>query len=173
MQSMNKMIGKVSAIRVLLFTLCFTFTVFAQDNPSNAYDVVIKNGKIIDGSGNPWVSGDIAIRGERIAKIGKLDGSNAKRIIDAHNLIVSPGFIDMLGQSEEALLIDNRSLSKLSQGITTEITGEGGSVAPQNALTLVTLQPYLEPYHLKVDWSNLEEYFQRLQKSGTPINIGT
>ena len=173
MQSMNKMIRKFSAIRVLLFTLCFTFTVFAQDNPSNAYDVIIKNGKIIDGSGNPWVSGDIAIRGDRIAKIGKLDGSNAKRIIDAHNLVVSPGFIDMLGQSEEALLIDNRSLSKLSQGITSEITGEGNSIAPQNALTLSELQPELDHYHLTVDWTSLDGYFSRLEKSGTPLNIGT
>src|SRR5216684_599510 len=173
MQSMNKMISKVSAIRVLLFTLCFTFTVFAQDNPSNAYDVIIKNGKIIDGSGNPWVSGDIAIRGDRIAKIGKLDGFNAKRIIDAHNLVVSPGFIDMLGQSEEALLIDNRSLSKLSQGITSEITGEGNSIAPQNALTLSELQPQLDHYHLIVDWTTLDGYFKRLEKSGTPLNIGT
>ncbi len=173
MQSMNKMISKVSAIRVLLFTLCFTFTVFAQDNPSNAYDVIIKNGKIIDGSGNPWVSGDIAIRGDRIAKIGKLDGFNAKRIIDAHNLVVSPGFIDMLGQSEEALLIDNRSLSKLSQGITSEITGEGNSIAPQNALTLSELQPELDHYHLTVDWTSLDGYFSRLGKSGTPLNIGT
>ncbi len=173
MQSMNKMISKVSALRVLLFTLCFTFTVFAQDNPSNAYDVIIKNGKIIDGSGNPWVSGDIAIRGDRIAKIGRLDGSNAKRIIDAHNLVVSPGFIDMLGQSEEALLIDNRSLSKLSQGITSEITGEGDSIAPQNALTLSELQPELDHYHLTVDWTSLDGYFSRLEKSGTPLNIGT
>jgi len=167
------MISKGSAIRVLLFTLCFTFTVFAQDNPSNAYDVIIKNGKIIDGSGNPWVSGDIAIRGDRIAKIGRLDGSNAKRIIDAHNLVVSPGFIDMLGQSEEALLIDNRSLSKLSQGITSEITGEGNSIAPQNALTLSELQPELDHYHLTVDWTSLDGYFSRLEKSGTPLNIGT
>jgi len=173
MQSMIKMISKVSAIRVLSFTLCFTFTVFAQDNPSNAYDVIIKNGKIIDGSGNPWVSGDIAILGDRIAKIGKLDGSNAKRIIDAHNLVVSPGFIDMLGQSEEALLIDNRSLSKLSQGITSEITGEGNSIAPQNALTLSELQPELDHYHLTVAWTSLDGYFSRLEKSGTPLNIGT
>src|SRR5207249_5345316 len=92
---------------------------------SETYDVIIRNGRIIDGSGNPWVSGDLAIRGDRIAKIGKLNGANSKRIVDARNLVVSPGFIDMLGQSEMALLIDNRSLSKLSQGITSEITGEG------------------------------------------------
>ncbi len=137
------------------------------------YDVLIRNGKIIDGSGNPWVSGDIAIRGDRIVKIGKLENTAAKRVIDASGLVVSPGFIDMLGQSELALLIDNRSLSKLSQGITSEITGEGGSAAPQNALTLSQLQPGLDQYHLKVDWSTLTEYFARLEKTGTPLNIGT
>ncbi len=139
------------------------------------YDVIIKNGKIIDGSGNPWLSGDIAIRGDRIAAIGHLDPAiPAKRVIDASGLVISPGFIDMLGQSEVALLIDSRSLSKLSQGITTEITGEGGSIAPQDKLTLASLQPDLEQqYHLKVDWTTLTEYFQRLEKNGTPLNIGT
>ncbi len=137
------------------------------------YDVIIRNGRIIDGSGNPWVSGDVAIRGDRIAAIGNLGSAQAKRTIDAGGLVVAPGFIDMLGQSELALLIDNRALSKLSQGITTEITGEGGSIAPQNQQTLTPLQPELDHYHLKVDWSNLSEYFMRLEKSGTPINIGT
>jgi dihydroorotase/N-acyl-D-amino-acid deacylase len=79
----------------------------------------------------------------------------------------------MLGQSETALLIDNRSLSKLSQGITSEITGEGNSIAPQNALTLSELQPQLDHYHLIVDWTTLDGYFKRLEKSGTPLNIGT
>src|SRR5690348_16376657 len=137
------------------------------------YDVLIRNGRIINGSGNPWVSGDIAVRGDRIVAIGKLEGAQAKRVIDASGLVVSPGFIDMLGQSELALLIDNRSLSKLSQGITSEITREGASAAPQNALTLAQLQPGLDQYHLKVDWSTLAEYFARLEKTGTPINIGT
>jgi N-acyl-D-amino-acid deacylase len=139
------------------------------------YDVIIKNGKIIDGSGNPWVSGGIAIRGERIAAIGHFAPTvHAKRVIDAAGLVISPGFIDMLGQAEIALLIDNRSLSKLSQGITTEITGEGGSIAPQNKLTLASLQPDMEQqYHLRVDWTTLAGYFQRIEKEGTPLNIGT
>jgi dihydroorotase/N-acyl-D-amino-acid deacylase len=144
-----------------------------QSENNNDYDVIIKHGSIIDGTGNPWVSGDIGIRGDRIAAIGKLDHAHAKRVIDATGLVVSPGFIDMLGQSEAALLIDNRSLSKLAQGITTEITGEGGSIAPQNALTLASLQPELDHYKLKVDWTTLDGYFQRLEKSGTPLNIGT
>jgi N-acyl-D-amino-acid deacylase len=136
-------------------------------------DVLIKNGHIIDGSGNPWVSGDIAIRGERIVAIGHLDNFHGKKVIDAKGLVISPGFIDMLGQSEASLLIDNRSISKLAQGITTEITGEGGSIAPQTEKTLASLQPALDHYKLKVDWTTLDGYFQRLEKSGTPINIGT
>jgi dihydroorotase/N-acyl-D-amino-acid deacylase len=148
-------------------------TVTAAQSASNEFDVIIKNGSIVDGSGNPWVSGDIAIRGDRIAAVGKLQDAHAKRVIDATGLVVSPGFIDMLGQSEASLLIDNRSLSKLSQGITTEITGEGGSIAPQTDLTLASLQPVLDHYKLKVDWTTLEGYFKRLEKVGTPLNIGT
>src|SRR5450759_668757 len=130
-----------------------------QSLTSSTYDVIIKNGRIIDGAGNPWVSGDLAIQGDRIAAIGRLDGVKAKRVIDASGLVVSPGFIDMLGQSEMALLIDNRALSKLSQGITTEITGEGASIAPQDALTLSSLAPELDRYHLKIDWTSLDGYF--------------
>jgi dihydroorotase/N-acyl-D-amino-acid deacylase len=170
---MKKTFRKIAAITVLVCVLVCTATMFAQSNQGGAYDVIIKNGRIIDGSGNPWVSGDIAISGNHIAKIGKLENSSAKRVIDAHGFIVSPGFIDMLGQSETALLIDNRSWSKLSQGITTEITGEGGSIAPQDALTLSQLQPELDRYHLTVDWTTLDGYFARLEKSGTPLNIGT
>jgi len=97
----------------------------------------------------------------------KLDSAHAKRVIDAKGLVVSPGFIDMLGQSEASLLIDNRSLSKLTQGITTEITGEGGSIAPQTELTLKPLQPVLDHYKLQVDWATLDGYFKRLEKTGT------
>jgi N-acyl-D-amino-acid deacylase len=140
---------------------------------SGPYDVLIRNGRIMDGTGNPWYWGDVAIRGDRIAAIGKLDGAKAKRVIDATGMVVSPGFIDMLGQSETALLIDNRSLSKLSQGITSEITGEGGSIAPQDEKTLAPMKPFLDKYHLKVDWTTLDGYFRRLEKQGTPINLGT
>lgn len=137
------------------------------------YDTLIRNGKIVDGAGNPWYAGDIAIRGDRIVAIGRLQGATARQEVDAHGLTVAPGFIDMLGQSESSLLIDNRSLSKLSQGITSEITGEGGSIAPQNELTLAPQKAYLEHYHLTFDWTTLEGYFRRLKQNGTPINLGT
>ena len=140
---------------------------------AEAYDVIIRGGHILDGTGNPWYAADIGIRGDKIAAIGKLDHANAKKVIDAVGSVVAPGFIDMLGQSETSLLIDNRSLSKLSQGITTEITGEGGSIAPQDERTLAPMQPFLEQYHLIVDWTDLDGYFRRLEKTRTPLNLGT
>jgi len=153
---------------------CGVLMSFARAPLASApFDVIIKNGHILDGTGGPWYDADIGIRGDRIVAIGKVGDSPAKKIIDATGRIVSPGFIDMLGQSETALLIDSRSISKLAQGITTEITGEGGSVAPQNAKTLAPLKPYLDHYHLAVDWTTLDGYFHRLEKDGTPLNLGT
>jgi len=107
--------------RLLLF-LSLCTPLFAQPQREPAYDILIQHGRIIDGAGNPWYLGDIGIRADRIVAIGKLRGG-ARRVIDAQGMVVAPGFIDMLGQSETALLIDNRSVSKLAQGITTEITG--------------------------------------------------
>ncbi|MGZ4845138.1 MAG: N-acyl-D-amino-acid deacylase family protein [Candidatus Angelobacter sp.] len=168
---------RFSPLRVLpLLTVCllFCFTAIAQQNTEAAGpDIVIHGGRIIDGTGNPWYAGDIAITDGRIVALGKIPGGIARRVIEAKGQVVAPGFIDMLGQSETALLIDNRSVSKLAQGITSEITGEGGSIAPQNALTIAAAQPSLDPYHLKIDWTTLDDYWQRLQKKGTPINIGT
>jgi N-acyl-D-amino-acid deacylase len=137
------------------------------------YDLIIRNGHIIDGTGNPWYAADVAVSGDRLAAIGDLREAHAKLEIDAKGRIVAPGFIDMLGQSEISLLLDNRSLSKLSQGITTEITGEGGSIAPQNEKTIAPQKPFLDHYKLTVDWTTLDGYFRRLEKQGTPLNIGT
>jgi dihydroorotase/N-acyl-D-amino-acid deacylase len=137
------------------------------------YDLIIRNGHIIDGTGNPWYAADVAVSGDRLAAIGDLREAHAKREIDAKGRIVAPGFIDMLGQSEVSLLLDNRSLSKLSQGITTEITGEGSSIAPQNEKTIAPQKPFLDHYKLTIDWTTLDGYFRRLEKQGTPLNIGT
>jgi len=143
----------------------------AKENDS--WDLIIRNGRVIDGSGNPWFRADIGVRGDRIVFIGDLHEAQARRTIDAGGLVVAPGFIDMLGQSEFSLLVDNRALSKLSQGITTEITGEGGSAAPQTPLTIAALQPSLDPFHFKIDWTDLNGFFARLEKTGTPLNLGT
>src|ERR1700733_5376404 len=99
---------------------------------SQQFDVVITNGHIVDGTGSPWYSADIGIRGGKISAIGSLSGAARKRTIDAARKIVAPGFIDMLGQSELTILVDPRLPSKIYQGITSEITGEGNSIAPLN-----------------------------------------
>ena len=145
----------------------------ANAGAGESYDVLIRGGHILDGTGNPWYAADIGIRGDKIAAIGKLDNATAKQTIDATGRIVAPGFIDMLGQSETSLLIDKRSLSKLSQGITSEITGEGQSAAPQDERTLAPLKSFMEHYNLTIDWTDLNGYFDRLEKSGTPLNLGT
>lgn len=163
-------------IVVTLLSVVFAFPLrkaCAQTREQAQYDIVILDGHIIDGTGNPWYAADIAINGDHIATIGDLHDAHARRVIEAKGRIVAPGFIDMLGQSEFSLLLDNRSLSKLSQGITTEITGEGASVAPQNEKTIAPQKSYLERYKLTIDWSTLDGYFHRLEKHGTPINIGT
>ncbi|MGQ0561016.1 MAG: N-acyl-D-amino-acid deacylase family protein, partial [Gemmatimonadota bacterium] len=134
------------------------------------YDLIIRNGDILDGTGSPWFRGDVAIRGDRIAAIGRLTGAQAPDTIDARGLIVSPGWIDMLGHSEYALLRDGRALSKITQGITSEITGEVTSVVPVNPNTLAEL-----PFARRdtVDWRDLDGYFARLERQGTAINLAT
>jgi len=137
------------------------------------FDVVIRNGHIIDGTGSPWYAADVGVRDGRIAAIGRLADAKADRIIDAHGMVVAPGFIDMLGQSELTLLVDPRAPSKIFQGITTEITGEGQSVAPLNDAMIKENQPGYDHYKLKADWRTLGEYFARLEKQKIGINIGT
>lgn len=139
----------------------------------SSYDLIIRNGHVIDGTGNPWYAADVGIRGDRIVAIGDLSAQHATREIDATGRVVAPGFIDMLGQSETALLVDNRSLSKLSQGITTEITGENATVFPQSDKTLAAMKPMLDAYKFHLDWTTLDGYFRRLEKQGTPLNLGT
>jgi len=136
------------------------------------YDLVIANGHIIDGTGSPWYAGDVAIKAGRIAAIGNLSHASRKRTIDAHGMIVAPGFIDMLGQSELTVLVDPRLPSKIFQGITTEITGEGNSVAPMNDAIIKEGQPQFHHYEIKPDWRTFQQYFARVQKQGIGINMG-
>ena len=137
------------------------------------YDVVIRNGHIVDGSGSPWYAADIGIRAGKIAAIGRLDGAAAKKTIDAHGMVVAPGFIDMLGQSELTILVDPRLPSKIYQGITTEITGEGGSIAPLNDAIIQADHVTYEHYGVKPTWRTLGEYFARVRKQGMGINLAT
>src|SRR6202171_4788581 len=150
-----------------LIVSCFGF---AADLP---FDLVITNGHIIDGTGSPWYSGDIGIRDGRIAAIGNLSRAARNRTFDAKSKIVAPGFVDMLGQSEVTILVDPRLPSKIYQGITTEITGEGGSAAPLNDAIIAADRAGYEHYKINPDWRTFRQYFSRLEKQGLGINLAS
>lgn len=135
------------------------------------YDLVIKNGRIVDGTGSPWYAGDVAIRGGRIAAIGHLGDAPARRTIDVAGKVVAPGFVDMLGQSELTILVEPRLPSKIYQGITTEITGEGGSAAPQSDALIEADKLGYEHLHITANWHTYDQYFTRLEKQGIGINV--
>src|SRR6185437_14039335 len=135
--------------------------------------VVILHGHIVDGTGSPWYSGDLGIRDGHIATIGDLENAPAKQKIDARGRIVAPGFIDMLGQSELTILVDPRLPSKIYQGITTEITGEGGSVAPLNDAMATADRAGYEHLQVTPDWRSFRQYFARLEKQGMGINFAS
>ena len=134
--------------------------------PAAGYDILITNARIVDGTGNPWYRGSVATRGDRIAYVGpSLPGQSAKRVIDAQDHVVAPGFIDMLGHSESSILRGPHAVSKITQGITSEITGEVHSAWPN--LTLGAVPDPREP------WTSLDGYFRELERRGTAINLGT
>jgi dihydroorotase/N-acyl-D-amino-acid deacylase len=137
------------------------------------FDVLITNGRVVDGTGAPWFRADVGIVGDRIAAIGQLAGRNAKTRIDASNLVVAPGFIDMLGQSEFPVLVDQRAASKITQGVTTEITGEGSSIAPLNDALVKSAQPQYDRFKVTLDFRTIGEYFARLAKNRPALNVGT
>jgi N-acyl-D-amino-acid deacylase len=140
---------------------------------AQTYDLVIRNGHIVDGTGSPWYSGDIAIQRGQIAAIGQLSAATAKRSIDAHGMVVAPGFIDMLGQSELTILVNPRLPSKIYQGITTEITGEGNSVAPLTDAMKTAGHTTYQHFGLTADWKTFRQYFARLEKQGIGINLAS
>lgn len=137
------------------------------------FDIIIRNGHIVDGTGSPWYAADIGIRQGRISRIGSLANAQAARVIDVTGLVVAPGFIDMLGQSEMTMLVNAHVPSKIFQGITTEITGEGGSIAPLNARLLAADRSGFSHYGITPDWTTFAEYFRRLEKQGLGINLAS
>jgi N-acyl-D-amino-acid deacylase len=145
----------------------------AQDVASKPFDVVIVNGHIIDGTGSPWYSGQVGVRAGRIAAIGNLEAAPRKQTIDAQGKVVAPGFIDMLGQSEMTMLVDPRLPSKIYQGVTTEITGEGNSAGPLNAAMLAADRAGFEHLKIAPDWTTLGGYFTRIETRGMGINLAS
>ena len=156
---------------IVFAVVCVSFLCFAQT--SSSFDLVITNGHIIDGTGSPWYSGDVGIRDGKIAAIGNLAQAGRKRTIDAKGMVVAPGFIDMLGQSEETILVDPRLPSKIYQGITSEITGEGGSIAPLNDAIIQADKTKYQHLKITPDWLTFGQYFARLEKQGMGINLAS
>lgn len=163
-----------SVVLSLAAALVVAFTGLRAQQAPPPFDVLITGGRIVDGTGAPWFEGDIAITGDRIAAMGRLAGRQARQTIDASGLVVAPGFIDMLGQSEFNVLVDGRAASKIMQGVTTEITGEGASIAPVNDRMIREGKPNWDHFKVVQDFTTLAGYFERLEtRSPTTINIGT
>jgi N-acyl-D-amino-acid deacylase len=164
-------------LRALLFTwlvLPFGYLSAAERSGKATYDVVIANGRVIDGTGNPWFYGDVAIKGGKIVKIGKIDSKSGKRVIDAKGMAVSPGFIDLHTHTDLPVLADGNAESKVRQGVTLDVVGESSTVAP---LRGAVLEEYKEQAKRRagvdVDWTTLEGYFKRLGKKGSSMNIAS
>ena len=150
-----------------------TLAAAAPATAAGRFDVVIANGRVVDGTGAPWFTADVGITGDRITAIGNLASAQAATRIDATGQVVAPGFIDLLGQSEFNVLVDSRAASKITQGVTTEITGEGVSIAPVTARMKEDRKASYVAFGVTQDWTTLDEYFARLERSKTAINIGT
>ncbi len=159
----------MSILSLLLLGACLR----PADGGVSDYDVILRGGSIVDGSGNPRYAGDVAITGDRIAAVGYLGSATARETLDVSGLVVAPGFIDMLGQSEFNVLADNRVLSKVTQGITTEVTGEGGSIAPLTDALVVDDSAGMKKYGVQEDWRDLDGYFAHLARTKSTVNIAT
>ena len=150
---------------LILFPSCQLF--------ESEFDVLIVNGRIVDGTGNSWYKADVGIKGDRIVAIGKLADRSAGEVIDASGKVVSPGFIDMLGWSGMGIMVDGRAMSKISQGITTEVIGEGTSPAPVVGFAVEGRQAWHKRNGVEDTWTDLDGYFRTLEKRGSAINIAS
>ncbi len=171
---------QAAAFRTAAFAflaLPLSIGIFAQ-RPATAastepFDIVIVNGHVMDGTGSPWYSGDVGIRAGHIAAIGNLESAPRKQTIDAQGKVVAPGFIDMLGQSELTMMVEPKVPSKIFQGITTEITGEGNSAAPLNEAMIAADRAEYDHLHIQPDWTTFREFFTRLEHQGMGINLAS
>ncbi len=168
-----KVLISFRSISVVLSSFLLLFAAVPLPAQTPAFDLVITHGHIIDGTGSPWYSGDVGIRDGKIAAIGNLAAAPRTRTIDAAGKVVAPGFIDMLGQSELTILVDPRLPSKIFQGITSEITGEGNSIAPLNDAIIQSDRSGYEHFKITPDWRTFREYFMRLEKQGMGINLAS
>jgi N-acyl-D-amino-acid deacylase len=153
----------------LLLLALYTAWPVRAEAQAPLYDLVIKNARVIDGTGNPWFRADVGVTRDHIAAIGHLDARSARRVVDALDRVVTPGFIDMMGTSSRPHLTEPSAAgSRLFQGITTAMVGEGDSEAPQNDKTL---GDGIVVDGRKVKWKTYAEYFALLERKGVPMNV--
>lgn len=137
------------------------------------YDIILKNGTIYDGSGNEPFKGDLAINGDKIVAVGKIENAKGKQEIDVKGLAVAPGFINMLSWACDSLIEDGTSLSDIRQGVTLEVFGEGFSYGPLNESMKKEMEEMQGDIKFKVEWSTLGEYLQFLEKKGISPNVAS
>ncbi|MEL6870747.1 MAG: amidohydrolase family protein [Pseudomonadota bacterium] len=142
----------------------------AQQQP--AYDLIIRDGMLYDGSGGPPVRGDIAVNADRIVALGR-DLGSARRVVDATDLAVAPGFINMLSWANESLLVDGLSQSDIRQGVTLEVMGEGWSMGPLNETMREALSSDQDALRFEIPWTTLGEYLNHLQIRGVSTNVAS
>ena len=167
--------SRMGGIVVLVAALgALTLAAARPAQAPSSFDVVLAGGRVVDGTGAPWFVADVGIRGDRIAAIGDLASAAAARRIDVQGLVVAPGFIDLLGQSEFNVLVDSRAASKITQGVTTEVTGEGASIGPVNDRLFEDQADLFRHFNVTLDWKTLGDYFQRIdQRSHPAINLAS
>jgi N-acyl-D-amino-acid deacylase len=162
----------------LLRPVCFlagfallSISIRAQEQLSERYDILIRGGSIVDGTGNPYFQGDLAIKGDRIAAIGKLEGgTRARRVIEASGMVVAPGFIDIHSHSDMTLFEDGDARSKIRQGVTTEILGEETSGGP----SLGKRPPRTVSFHgTSHTWTTFGGYLDALESQGISVNVAS
>jgi N-acyl-D-aspartate/D-glutamate deacylase len=177
---LRKIIKRRTTLRILALGvavgLISTFSI-TEGAQGTKYDLLIVGGRIIDGSGSPWYAGSVAIKDGLIADIGRLEGATAKRVIDAKGLVVAPGFIDLHTHSDYTLLVDGNAESKIRQGVTTEILGEASSAGPVIGPAIEEFDrssaPLSQKGGIKRDWTTLGEYFARLERDHTSMNVAS
>jgi N-acyl-D-amino-acid deacylase len=157
---------------LIVTVLSFEFHAEAGTAPS-AYDVLIKGGEIYDGTGQPPYVGDVGIRGDRIAYVGKPLKMGAKKIVEAHGQAVSPGFINMLSHAEESVFVDGREESDLFQGVTLEVLGEGDSMGPLTDAMAMRNTAQQSDIKYPIDWRTLGQYLVGRERAGISLNVAS
>ena len=162
-------------MRLALFVLVGTMACVQPSTPETPraaeLDILIRGGTVIDGTGAPRRRADVGIRGDTIVAIGDLGNTTAKTTLDATSQVVAPGFIDLLGNSQAAVLLDPRLEGKIRQGVTTEVTGEGHSPGPQNEAMRQEMERTKPPGWPDVTWTTLGGFMREVEKKGTALNF--